>query len=98
MGAFIDELHLVDCIPIPLCCMSRAPQCRSFRAEAAYGYCASKKQFYYGFHGHLVISGTGVITGFALTSANGSERDALWDMVRTFQGLLIGDKGYLLVD
>ena len=95
MGAFSDEVHLVDGIPIPLCCISRAPRCRSFRAEAAYGYCASKQEFYYGFHGHLLISSTGVITGFTLTPANGSERDALWDMVQTFQGLLIGDKGYL---
>ena len=50
---------------------------------------------YYGFHGDLLISLTGVITGFTLTPANGSERAALWDMVSTIQGLLIGDKGYL---
>jgi hypothetical protein len=43
----------------------------------------------------LLISATGVITGFSLTPANGNEREALWDMVQTIQGLLIGDKGYL---
>ncbi len=85
----------MDGIPIPLCCFSRAPRCRSFKGEAAYGYCAAKKQTYYGFHGHLLISATGVITGFTLTPANGSEREALWDMVQTIHGLLIGDKGYL---
>jgi hypothetical protein len=95
LGAFVDSVHLVDGIPIPLCGFSRAPQCRSFQGEAAYGYCAAKKQTYYGFHGHLIISATGVITGFSLTPANGSEREALWDMVQTFHGLLIGDKGYL---
>jgi len=95
LGAFTDDLHLVDGIPIPLCCISRAPRCRSFASESEYGYCAAKKEFYYGFHGHLLISGTGVITGFSLTPANGSEREALWDMVQSIQGLLIGDKGYL---
>lgn len=70
-------------------------KCRSFKGMAAYGYCAAKQQFYYGFHGHLLISATGVITGFSLTPANGSEREALWDMVQTIHGLLIGDKGYL---
>jgi IS5 family transposase len=95
LGAFADSVHLVDGIPIPLCCFSRAPRCRSFKGEAAYGYCAAKKQTYYGFHGHLLISATGVITGFTLTPANGSEREALWDMVQTIHGLLIGDKGYL---
>jgi len=95
LGAFTDAVHLVDGIPIPLCGLSRAPRCRSFRGEAAYGYCAAKKQTYYGFHGHLIITATGVITGFSLTPANGSEREALWDIVSTIQGLLIGDKGYL---
>jgi hypothetical protein len=88
-------VHLIDGIPIPLCCFSRAPRCHSFRGEADYGYCAAKKQTYYGFHGHLLISTTGVITGFTLTPANGSEREALWDVVSNIHGLLIGDKGYI---
>ena len=37
----------------------------------------------------------GVITGFTLTPANGSERDALWEVASGINGLLIGDKGYL---
>ena len=95
LGALSDLVHLVDGIPMPLCCLTRAPRCRSFQGTAAYGYCASKKQFYYGFHGHLLISATGVMTGFTLTPANGSEREALWDMVHTIEGTVIGDKGYL---
>lgn len=95
LEAFTTPVHLIDGIPIPLCCFSRAPRCRSFQGEAAYGYCAAKKQTYYGFHGHLLISVTGVITGFSLTPANGSEREALWDIVSPISGLLIGDKGYL---
>lgn len=95
LGAFADDVHLVDGIPIPLCCFSRAPRCRSLKAEADYGYCAAKKLFYYGFHGHLLISASGVVTRFSLTPANGDEREALWDLVPGIQGLLIGDKGYL---
>lgn len=82
-------------MPIPLCCFSRASRWRSFQGEAAYGYCAAKKQTYYGFHGHLLITATGVITGFSLTPANGSDREALWDMLHTLHGLLVGDKGYI---
>lgn len=95
LGAFSDPVHLVDGIPIPLCGFARAPSCRSFKGIAAYGYCAAKKQTYYGFHGHLLISATGVITSFSLTPANGSERETLWEMVSSIHGLLIGDKGYL---
>jgi len=95
LGAFRDPVHLVDGLPIPLCGFTRAPRCRSFKGVAAYGYCAAKQQTYYGFHGHLLISATGVITGFSLTPAHGSEREAVWDMVSSIRGLLIGDKGYL---
>ncbi len=95
LGAFADNVHLIDGIPIPLCGFSRAPRCRLFATEANYGYCAAKKLTYYGFHGHLLISATGVITGFTLTPANGSEREALWEVVSNVQGVVIGDKGYL---
>jgi hypothetical protein len=41
MGAFDDNIHLVDGIPIPLCSFSRALQCRSFNTmnEKLYGIC-----------------------------------------------------------
>ena len=64
-------------------------------ADADFGYCGAKDEQYYGFRGHLVISSDGVITGFSLTPANASEREALWEVVHGITGLLIGDKGYL---
>ena len=66
-----------------------------FSGEAGFGYCAAKDQKYYGFRGHLVISLEGVITGFSLTPASGSEREAVWEVTDGISGLLIGDKGYL---
>ncbi len=78
-----------------MCHYQRAKNCRLFSAEASFGYCAAKDEKYYGFRGHLVISTNGVITGFSLTSANVSEREALWDVIHGISRLLIGDKGYL---
>jgi hypothetical protein len=37
LGAFQDSIHLIDGIPIPLCCFSRANQCRLFPPESDYG-------------------------------------------------------------
>lgn len=88
-------MHLVDGLPIPVCRFTRASRSRIFRGEAAYGYCAAKDEIYYGFHGHLLISATGICTAFTLTSANTDERDALWELVPGIMGLLIGDKGYI---
>lgn len=95
LGAFDDDTHIIDGIPIPLCCFTRANRCRSFSGVAAYGYCAAKDETFYGFRGHLLISGTGVVSGFTLTAANGDEREALWDVVPGIYGLLLGDKGYI---
>jgi len=95
LGTWDDDLHLIDGVPIPLCCLCRSSRCRSFTDVADYGYCAAKKMYYYGFHGHVLISGRGIITQFTLTPANGDEREALWDLVPNIHGLLIGDKGYL---
>ncbi|MEO1006704.1 MAG: transposase [Cyanobacteria bacterium J06638_38] len=88
-------MHLIDGFPISLCHYQRAQNCQLFMGEANFGYCASKNEKYDGFHGHLVVSAEGIITGFCLTAANVSEREALWDVVDGISGLLIGDKGYL---
>lgn len=88
LGAVADKLHIVDGLPIPLCCFRRAPGCRSFPAQVDYGYCAAKDEVFYGFRGHLLISGAGVITSFTLTPANGNQRAALWDLLLEVNGLL----------
>ncbi len=74
---------------------ARAHFSHIFKGDAAYGYCATKKERYYGFRGHIVISSTGVITGATFTKANIDERDACPELVETIKGLLLGDKGYI---
>lgn len=95
MGAFVDNIHLVDGLPIPVCHFKRAFFSKVFRGEAACGYCAAKDEHYYGFHGHLLISLSGVITGFTVTTANADEREAPWEILPGVHGLVIGDKGYI---
>ena len=78
-----------------MCLFKRAPNCRRFKGEADFGYCASKEQTFYGFRGHVVVDFHGTISGFTLTSASEDERVALWDIVERVRGLMLGDKGYL---
>lgn len=89
------RLFLVDGFPIPVCAFCRAPQVKCFREEACIGYCASKKQWYYGFKGELVVSGTGVIAGWTAGPANVDERAMIWEVTARIRGLLLGDKGYI---
>ena len=95
LGAANNFVHIVDGFPLPICRFCRANFCRLFKGEAAYGYCATKKETYYGFKGHLLIDSRGVITGFSLTPSNVDERDVVPELTDNIKGWLIGDKGYI---
>jgi DDE family transposase len=94
-GAFSDQLHHIDGFPMHVCQFSRAYFSRIFKGEAAYGYCATKQEIYYGFHGHLAINSIGVISGATFTPANIDERDVCPEILERLQGLVLGDKGYI---
>lgn len=94
-NALMDDLHMADGLPIPVCHFKRARRSEVFRGTATYGYCASKSETYYGFKGNLVISSEGMITGITVTPANVDERESLWDIIPTLRGLLIADKGLI---
>jgi len=95
LGAYDDNIHIVDGFPLPICAFRRAPNSQLFPGQAAYGHCASKGQTYFGFHGLISISFNGVISGISVTPANVDERDALWDVIEHWEGLLLGDKGFI---
>ena len=95
LGGLSEELHLIDGLPIPVCKFARAFFSKVFKGEVTYGYCATKKETYYGFRGHIVISGTGVITSATFTAANKDERDVCPELVENIRGILLGDKGYI---
>ncbi len=98
LGAFADNLHLADGFPMPVSHFKRAYFSSIFKDEAAYGYCASKEEVYYGFKGNLLISSSGVITAITVTAANIDERKSLWDLLGNIRGNLIADKGLIGVD
>ncbi len=98
LGAFKEDVHLIDSLPMRLCCITYAARCQSFQGIASYEYCAAKDEHFYGFRSHFNVSLRGVITGFSITPANADERTALWEITQGIKGLLIGDKGYLSLD
>jgi hypothetical protein len=95
LGAFADTLHLIDGLPIPVCKFARAHFSQVFKGEAAYGYCATKQERYYGFRGHIVISSIGVVTAATFAAANIDERDVCPELLGQLRGLALGDKGYI---
>jgi hypothetical protein len=95
LGALADSLHMIDGLPMPVCKFARAYFSQNFKGSAAYGYCASKQEHYYGFRGHLVISSVGVITAATFTPANIDERDICPELSEKIKGLMLGDKGFI---
>ena len=93
-----DTIHLLDGFPIPVCRACRGHRCRTFRGEAAWGYCATKKEHFYGLRGHLVITLAGTAVAFTVTAANVDERDVVPNLYDKIRGLLIGDKGFISGD
>lgn len=95
LGAWDDDVHIVDGVPMPLCELTRASRCTRLCGIAAMSYCAAKDRYYFGLKGHVLITASGVITAITVTSANTDEREAAWDLVDSVVGLLLGDKGYI---
>lgn len=100
IGSFLgyrsEPIRIVDSIPIPVCKFGRAHFNKTFKVDAAYGRCASKKETYYGFKLHALTTLDGFITDFVLTPANIDDREAVWDLVESYKSKsIIGDKGYI---
>ena len=90
------ECKIVDSFPLVVNKFGRAHFGKRLREYASYGYCASKKETYYGMKIHVVSDLYGNPIDYLLTKANVDDRDALYELseivnIRT----LFEDKGYV---
>lgn len=87
--------QVIDTLPVPICRITRAKR-NPFRGfDADYGYCAAKREYYYGFKLGLRISPLGMIVHYPLLQARSHDVLCLEELVGDFRGFLIGDKGFL---
>lgn len=87
-------LSLIDSVPAPVCRRAYAPRCRSFCAEAAYGWDASSGCFFYGFRHHLRVDWPGIVTAIAVAPANLHDQDLVPELVDGTTGLVLADRNY----
>lgn len=87
--------HLIDGFPIAVCNLARAAGSHVLKAEADYGDCAAKREYYYGLKANLLIDWRGVAVDITITAANIDERDSAYDVLPAIEGLVLGDKGYI---
>lgn len=91
-----SRYFVIDSFPLAVCKFGRAHYCHSFRADGAdYGRCPSKKETYFGFKVHALVTLEGYVTAFEVTPASVDDREGLRDMAENCLGLtILGDKGY----
>lgn len=90
------EYKIVDSFPLIVNKFGRAYFGHRLREYSSYGYCASKKETYYGMKVHVVTDLNGNPIDYLLTKANVDDRDALHELSDIILiDILFGDKGYV---
>lgn len=92
-----SQYFVIDSFPLAVCKFGRARYCHSFRMDGAdYGKCPSKKETYFGYKVHVLITLEGFITAFEVTPASTDDREGLRDLMINHSALtVLGDKGYV---
>lgn len=93
-----NHYFIIDSFPLAVCKPERARYSQSFRSYGAdYGTCPSKKETYFDYKVHAIITLKGFITTFDITPTFIDDRDSLRDMVANCRHLVIlDDKGYFV--
>jgi hypothetical protein len=60
------EVFLLDSLPVPTCRRARARRSRKLRGQAFCGYCAAKREKFFGWRLHLICTAAGVPVAFEL--------------------------------
>jgi hypothetical protein len=100
LEAFTAAYRLTDGTPIHVRHWRRYGLGHLQLREAALGYCASKRETFYGYRLVVLTTLDGIITDWALVSAGvppgRDEREAVLDLLTEYRNLtVLGDKGFL---
>lgn len=78
-----SRYFVIYSFPLPVCKFERARYCRSFCADGTdYGRRPSKKETYFGFKAHALVTLEGYITAFEITPASVDDREGLRDLAQ----------------
>jgi hypothetical protein len=94
------EVFIIDSIPLPVCKRVRARRCRKVRGLDYCGYCAAKKEKFFGFRLHLICNQAGAVVSWDMIAARFHDLTPMHDLAFVLPpgAKLFGDKGYLSED
>ena len=97
LRASSHDTAVVDSAPVPVVGYKRDKTSSDFVGTAGYGRCSSKALKYFGVKLHNLVTLTGVILDFILTSASPYDNQAVMELFEAQRGILrevLGDKAY----
>lgn len=91
------EVFIIDSMPLPICKRIRARRCKKVRGKAYCGYCAAKREKFFGWRLHLICTAEGIPVAFDLLPAAEHDLTPIHELTvnLTPGATVFGDKGYL---
>lgn len=95
-GVILVDEGLLDTKPVPVMGYRRSKKSSDFAGSADYGYCSSRKMYYFGYKLVTISTLSGIPIVYDLVPANTDERKAAESLLDHIYGFdLFGDKGFL---
>jgi Transposase DDE domain len=91
------QAFIIDSMPLPVCKRARALRCKKVRGKAFCGYCAAKKEKFFGWRLHLICSPEGIPVSFDLLPAAEQDLTPIHELTIALPegATVFGDKGYV---
>lgn len=96
LGTLDESYYLLDTKPLPVVGYKRSKSHSDFAGEADYGYCSSRKLYYWGYKLVMLTTLDGLPIMYDLVSANTDDRQAAESILPYVKNaIIIGDKGFI---
>ncbi len=94
------EVFVIDSLPVPVCRRARARRCRKVRGRIYCGYCAAKKEKFFGWRLHLVCTPMGLPVRFTILPASLHDLTPVHELTAHLPAgaRVFGDKAFNSVD
>lgn len=91
------EVFIIDSLPLPVCKRVRARRCRKVRGKIYCGYCAAKREKFFGWRLHLLCTAEGIPVAFDFLPAALQDLTPIHELTVHLPSAatVFGDKGYI---
>jgi hypothetical protein len=92
----VGETFVIDSMPVPVCKRARAWRCRKVRGADYCGYCAAKKEKFFGWRLHLICTPDGLPIAFDMLPGALHDLTPIHELTVNLHlgATVLGDKGY----